>query len=186
MANKALIIGDMQNGIVANFGNDTDMVERIRKTAEAARSAGIPIIFVRVGFRSGHPDISLDNQMWSGVANAGVMLADDESTALHEGLGVQDDDIKVLKRRVGAFEGTDLELILRSRGINDFAICGIATSGIVLSTVRQGADKDYKMTVLSDLVKDADEEVHNVLMQKLLPRQAQIKSSSDWLSEIGE
>ena len=113
------------------------------------------------------------------------MLEDDDSTALHEALGVQADDIVVVKRRVSAFVGTDLEVILRSRGVGEFAIGGIATSGVVLSTVRQGADLDYRMTVLSDLVKDGDEEVHRVLIEKLLPRQAQVKSSEEWLAELG-
>ena len=185
MANKALIVGDIQNGIVANFGNDTDMVARIRTTTDAAREAGVSIIYVRVAFRAGHPDVSPANQMFSGVANAGAMLADDDSTALHDGLGVQDDDIVVIKRRVSALSGTDLDVILRSRGIDDFAICGIATSGVVLSTVRQGADLDYRMTVLSDLVKDGDDEVHRVLIEKLLPRQAQVKTAEEWLAELG-
>lgn len=184
MQNKALIIGDIQNGIVANFGNDTELLARIRKTVDAARAAGLTIIFVRVGFRAGHPDVSPANQMFSGVAKAGVMVEDDDSTALHEALGVQADDIVVIKRRVSAFVGTDLEVILRSRGIGEFAIGGIATSGVVLSTVRQGADLDYRMTVLSDLVKDGDEEVHRVLIEKLLPRQAQVKSSEEWLAEL--
>ena len=185
MQTKALIIGDLQNGIVANFGNDTALLERTRKAVDAARDAGLTIIFVRVGFRAGHPDISPANQMWSGVAEAGVMLEDDDSTALHEALGVRAEDVVVTKRRVGAFVGTDLELILRSRGVDEFAIGGIATSGVVLSTVRHGADLDYRMTVLSDLVKDGDEEVHRVLIEKLLPRQAQVKTSEEWLAEIG-
>lgn len=184
MANTALIIGDIQNGIVANFGNDTELLARIRRTVDAARDAGLTIIFVRVGFRAGHPDISPANQMWSGVAQAGVMLEDDASTALHEALGVQSGDIVVVKRRVGAFVGTDLDVILRSRGVTGFGIGGIATSGVVLSTVRHGADLDYQMTVLSDLVKDGDEEVHRVLMEKLLPRQSQVKTSEEWLAEI--
>lgn len=185
MSKKALIIGDIQNGIVANFGNDTDLIARIKKTADAARKAGNLVVFVRVGFRAGHPDLSADHHMWGAVAQNGVMLEDDASTALHDGLGVQDGDVVVVKRRVGAFTGTDLELILRSQGITEFAIGGIATSGVVLSTVRHGSDLDFSMTVLSDLVKDGDEEVHKVLIEKLLPRQAQVKTGDEWLSEIG-
>ena len=185
MTNTALIIGDIQNGIVANFGNDTELLARIRKTIDAARAAGVPIIFVRVGFRAGHPDVSANNQMWSGVAKGGMMLADDASTQFHESLGVQETDIVIVKRRVGAFQGTDLDLVLRARGISSFAIGGIATSGVILSTVRHGSDLDYQMTVLSDLTKDGDKEVNRVLLEKLLPRQAQVISSSDWVASLG-
>jgi nicotinamidase-related amidase len=185
MSNTALIIGDIQNGIVANFGNDTDLLSRIRKTVDAARHAGVPVIFVRVGFRTGHPDVSANNQMWAGVAKANVMLADDPSTQLHEALGVQESDIVITKRRVGAFHGTDLDLVLRARGITHFAIGGIATSGVILSTVRHGSDLDYQMTVLSDLTKDGDEEVNRVLLEKLLPRQAKVITSADWIAGLG-
>jgi len=186
MSNTALIIGDIQNGIVANFGNDTELLVRIRKTIDAARAAGVPIIFVRVGFRAGHPDVSANNQMWAGVAKAGIMLADDVSTQLHESLGVQYGDVVIIKRRVGAFHGTDLDWVLRALGVTHFAIGGIATSGVVLSTVRHGSDLDYQMTVLSDLTKDGDEEVNRVLLEKLLPRQAQVITSTDWVAGLGD
>lgn len=184
MAKTALIIGDLQNGIVANFGNDLDLVARARAAIDAARAAGVPVIFVRVGFRGGHPDVSPGNKMFSGVAKARLMLESDASTQLHEGLGAQPDDIVIVKRRVGAFNGTDLDLVLRSLGVTGIAIGGIATSGVVLSTVRAAADLDYAITVLADITKDGDEEVHRVLIDKLFPRQAEITTVAEWAAGL--
>jgi len=61
-----------------------------------------------------------------------------------------------------------------------------ATSGVVLSTVREAADKDFQLTVLSDLCADFDPEVHAVLMQKVFPRQAAVLTRAAWLERLRE
>jgi nicotinamidase-related amidase len=57
---------------------------------------------------------------------------------------------------------------------------GMLTSGVVLSTVRDAADRDYHITVLEDLCLDLDEEVHRVLIQKVFPTQADVITAADW------
>jgi len=93
-------------------------------------------------------------------------------------------DVVVTKRRVSAFTGSDLEVVLRAKGINHLVLCGISTSGVVLSTTREAADRDYKLTILSDLCFDADPEVHAVLMGKVFPRQATVQTSEEWMGEM--
>lgn len=95
-------------------------------------------------------------------------------------LAPQPQDILVVKRRVSAFSGSDLEVILRSFGIEHMVLTGIATSGVVLSTVREAADKDYRITVLADGCADADQEVHQVLTTKVFPRQAEVLTTEEW------
>nr|WP_246158554.1 isochorismatase family protein [Catellatospora sichuanensis] len=72
-------------------------------------------------------------------------------------------------RRVSAFAGSDLDLLLRAQWIEHLMLTGIATSGVVLSTLRQAADLDYRLTVLADGCHDSDPEVHAVLTTKVLP-----------------
>ena len=95
-----------------------------------------------------------------------------------------DGDVVVTKRRVSAFTGSDLEVVLRSKGITHLVLCGISTSGVVLSTTREAADKDFQLTVLSDLCFDADPEVHRLLTEKVFPRQATVQTSGEWLGEM--
>jgi nicotinamidase-related amidase len=59
-------------------------------------------------------------------------------------------------------------------------LAGIATSGVVLSTLRQAADLDYQLTVLADGCLDADPDVHQVLLGKVFPRQAEVTTIADW------
>ena len=89
------------------------------------------------------------------------------------------------KRRVSAFAGSDLDVVLRAGGIEELVLCGIATSGVVLSTLRQAADLDYRLTVLRDACADADAEVHRVLSEKVFPRQADVVDVADWAAGLG-
>ena len=64
--------------------------------------------------------------------------------------------------------------------VRHIVLAGIATSGVVLSTIREAADKDYRITVLSDCCGDADDEVHRVLTRKIFPRQADVITLEEW------
>jgi nicotinamidase-related amidase len=79
-------------------------------------------------------------------------------------------DVIITKRLVSAFTGSDLEVVLRAGSVQHIVLTGILTSGVVLSTLREAADKDYRITVLSDCCSDADAEVHHVLTTKVFPR----------------
>jgi nicotinamidase-related amidase len=87
----------------------------------------------------------------------------------------------VTKKRVSAFAGSDLETVLRRRAVDHLVLTGIATSGVVLSTLRQAADLDYRLTVLADGCLDGDPEVHRVLTEKIFPRQAEVSTVAGWV-----
>ena len=89
-------------------------------------------------------------------------------------------DLVVTKRRVSAFTGSDLGVLLRGLGAGTLVLTGIATSGVVLSTLRQAADLDYRLIVLADACLDTDPEVHQVLTGKVFPRQAEVRTVAEW------
>ncbi len=72
-------------------------------------------------------------------------------------------------------------MILKAQNISHLVLTGIASSGIVLSTVREAADKDYQLTVVSDGCADFDTEIHNFLMDKIFPKQAEVVTIEAWL-----
>jgi Isochorismatase family len=79
---------------------------------------------------------------------------------------------------------SDLDVVLRSLGVESLVLTGIATSGVVLSTLREAADLDFTLTVLSDGCLDHDAEVHRILMDKVFPRQASVMSAVEWKAQI--
>jgi len=78
-----------------------------------------------------------------------------------------------------------VEVLLRGLGAGTLVLAGIATSGVVLSTLRQAADLDYRLVVLADACLDADPEVHRVLTEKVFPRQADVLTVDEWAARAG-
>jgi nicotinamidase-related amidase len=184
---EALLVMDLQNGVVERIADpqaQASLLTTLAATAAAARDAGVPVIYVRVAFRPGMPEASPNNQIFANVARLGTLDEADASTQIHPAVAPQSGDIIVTKRRVSAFAGSDLDVVLRSQKIDSLVLTGIATSGVVLSTLRQAADLDFRLTVLRDGCEDSDPEVHRVLMDKLFPRQAAVELASEWLARL--
>jgi nicotinamidase-related amidase len=74
----------------------------------------------------------------------------------------------------GTMSTTDLDRQLRDRGIDTLVLAGISTSGVVLSTLIEAADRDYRLYVLSDGTEDPDEQARDVLLGRIFPRRAQV------------
>ena len=184
MTSTALLVMDVQQGIVDRFGGDEEYLPRLAAAVQAARDAGIWVIYVTVAFRAGHPEVSERNKGFAAIAGTGRFADDDPGRAIHPAVAPASGDLVVTKRRVSAFTGSDLEVVLRAGGIDSMVLAGIATSGVVLSTLRQAADLDYRLTVLADGCLDADPEVHRVLLEKVFPRQADVVRIADWTASL--
>jgi nicotinamidase-related amidase len=178
--NTALLVMDMQTGILGGYPQFAPLVEKVNQAIAVARKKDIPVIFVVVGFRQGAPEISPNNKSFSSRKDGLAGINMDEFMAVDPTVIKKDTDITVIKRRVSAFTGSDLEVVLRGLGIKQLVLTGIATSGVVLSTVREAADKDYRLTVLADCCGDPDEETHRVLTTKVFTRQADVLHVDDW------
>ena len=181
MPKNALLVLDVQQVVVDRYP-DPEYLPRLGKAIDAARAAGIPVVYAVVGFRPNFPEVSPRNKMFGGLA--GRAGGGDDAAGIHPEVAPQPGDIVVTKRRVSAFAGSDLELVLRSGEIENLVITGIATSGVVLSTVRQAADLDFGLTVLTDGCLDADPEVHRVLTEKVFPLQTDVTTVADWVASL--
>jgi nicotinamidase-related amidase len=181
-----LLVMDVQRGIVERFADDDGYLPRLSRAIAAARAAGIPVVYVTVGFRPGHPEVSASNRSFSAIAGAGRFAEGDPAAQIHPAVAPLPGDPLVTKRRVSAFAGSDLDVLLRGLGAGTLVLSGIATSGVVLSTLRQAADLDYRLVVLADACLDADPEVHRVLTQKVFPRQADVLTVAEWTPRPAE
>jgi nicotinamidase-related amidase len=178
---------DVQRGIVERLTEDAEYLPRLRGAIAAARAADIPVIYVVIGFRGGHPEVSPRNKTFRALASSGGAFADgDPNAEIHPEVAPLPGDIVVTKKRVSAFAGSDLDMVLRAGDIERLVLAGIATSGVVLSTLRQAADLDFGLVVLEDGCLDGDPEVHRVLTEKVFPRQADVVTVDEWVSGIGK
>jgi nicotinamidase-related amidase len=174
----ALLVMDVQPNIVERLSDKDSYMQKATKAVEFAHRHKIPVIYVVVGFRAGYPEVGPSSKMFQAIKAMPRATMVDPAPAIPP----TGTDIVVTKRRVSAFTGSDLEVLLRAQGIRHLVLAGIATSGVVLSTLREAADKDYELTVLSDVCADFDDEVHTLLTKKVFPRQASVIELADWMA----
>ena len=184
MAKSALLVMDVQRSIVDIAEADSAYLAGLARAADTARSVGIPVIYVVIGLRPGTPEVSTRNKALSAVVRDGLFAEGDPGTEIHPGVAPRQGDTVVTKRRASAFSGSDLDLVLRSRGIDSLVLTGIATGAVVLATLYQAADLDFGLTVLADGCLDPDPDVHRFLLEKLFPRQADVTTVDDWCRAI--
>jgi nicotinamidase-related amidase len=175
----ALLIMDYQNGIIPMVANPEELLAGARQVIDLIHSHGGTVGYVRVGFADAS---EIGGSMGERIGGAAAALehyhADHANTQIHADVAPEEGDIVVRKTRVGPFGTTDLDRQLRARGIDTLLLAGISTSGVVLSTVRDAHDRDYRLIVLADLCADRDTEVHEVLMGQVFPRQAEVISAA--------
>lgn len=182
----ALLVMDYQNDIVAMMPEAAraPLLDKASQVIKAARQARLPIIYIVVRFRDGYPEIGRQNKRFAMLKESGRLREGTPGAEIHTQVAPQPGDIVVTKRRVGAFSTTDLLPILRANDITTLAMFGIATSGVVLSTVRWAADMDYPMIVVADACADMDLEIHRVLTEKVLPTQATVVTTQDFVQAV--
>lgn len=182
---SALLVLDMQTAIIRHLPVYNELSSNVAKAISNARSKGIPVIYAMVQFRTDMPEVSMYNKMFAASKErAAAMKGTTVNMSIDESIEPLQNEIIVSKRRVSAFTGSDLEVVLRSQGIQHLILSGFATSGVVLSTLREAADKDYLLTVLSDCCADYDSNIHSMLIEKVFPEQSTVTGASQFFGDI--
>ena len=112
------------------------------------------------------------------------MLPTDPVALIHDAVKPQEGEPVIAKHRTSAFSGSSFDMVLRSKNVETLILMGHSTSGVILSTVRLAADLDYHLIVVEDGCADRDEEVHDVLMRKVFPRQGTVVSSGEMVEAL--
>jgi biuret amidohydrolase len=149
----ALVVVDLQNCFVEGYPlsapDGPEVVERLNRLAEACRAAGIQVIYTAHVVRPDGSNLGVLGEVIPPVRE-GIIDDGAESAALHKGVALKEGDIFLKKPRFGAFHGTDLELILRSQGIDTIVIGGITTNVCCETTAREANVRDFKVLFLND------------------------------------
>jgi ureidoacrylate peracid hydrolase len=168
-AKSALIVVDMQNGFVHEQGSCAKSgfpvaalagsVTPCRAAIDAARRAGVPIVFTRYTYRADFKDGGfMLREKFPMLAEANALVAGSWDQAVLDVLAVKPDDFIVDKNRPSSFYGTPLESYLKGLGVEEVVVCGVTTNCCVETTVRDAAQRDFRTFVLSDAVAEWDDE----------------------------
>jgi nicotinamidase-related amidase len=170
MKKSLFLVMDMMNDLVSETGpsagsygvqvRERNVLENTSKAIDAARAAGVPVGFVRVGFSSDYRECPPASPIFSKARDNGLFKLGTEGTAVHPALGQQPGDFDIVKHRVSPFYGTSLEPILRAKGIERLILCGVSTNGVVHSGARDAHDRDYECVILEDCCAGVTPEEH--------------------------
>ncbi len=158
----ALIVIDLQKGIVGlpSAHPAADVIHNAALLAAAFRNSGLPVVLVNVaGGAPGRTEIARPT---------GTPPAD--WTDLVDQLDVQDDDIRITKHSWNAFSEGTLDNTLRTRGITQIVLAGIATSMGVESTARSAHERGYHVALVTDAMTDRSAEAHTNSIERIFPR----------------
>jgi len=172
---SALLLMDFQTEIVALLADAGALLERVARVRDRCRRSGMAVVYVRVALgEAARRAVPERNKSFAGLAGSNRLAEGTPRADIAPELRPAPGELVVTKSRVGAFSTTELAEQLSQRGIDTLLLAGIATSGVVLSTVREAADRDYRLLVLADCCADGDPLVHEVLMERVFPRQADV------------
>ena len=171
--NTALIVVDLQKGIVAmpTAHPIAEIVQRASVVADTFRRRGLPVVLVNV---TGVPPGRTEQSRFRGELPSGFADFVPE-------LRPQPGDHTVSKRTAGAFTRTDLEASLKSRGVTQVVIAGVATSMGVESTARQAHELGFNVTLAVDVMTDIDADLHAHSIAKVFPRVGETGTAAEIL-----
>ena len=177
----ALLVMDYQNAWIATLSDPDPLLAREVKTISLARHHGVRVAYTFVAFTpADYPAVSKNNIIFTGLTSKpGALNEGSKRMAIDERVAPRRDDKVVRKTRVGAFDRTDLDQWLRDLSIDTLILTGISTSGVVLSTVCDAADRDYRLVVVSDACADTVPQIQDTLMHRVFPQRAQIVTHAD-------
>ena len=191
-----LIIQDMQNDVMMAGGawaetgapehaKEQNVVENVKRLAEACRAAGIPVIHVHYIVEDGAPGLKLNAGLFQGVKETGGLVRGSWGAAPAEGLEPQEGDFVVEKMRMNAWEGTRFEHLMKGLGRDTVIVTGAWTNMSVEHTARTGADKGYYMIVPEDGCSTMNADWHNASINFALQNVSTVTTCAAVLEAIG-
>jgi nicotinamidase-related amidase len=192
-AKTAVIAVHMQNDIVTADGafggffaaqaSERDVVAVTGKVLDAARSAGATVVYTRVAWQAGYPDMVANSPLLGIVVQSQCLIDGSEKAQIVPELTPADGDVVVTHQRVSGFSASQLEVLLRSRGIDTVVFTGVATNASVEGTARQASDLGFRTIVVEDACSAADPGAHSASIASL-GLLAEISSSAEVLEAL--
>jgi len=162
----------------------TGVVARTAYVLSRARSAGMPVIYTRVCFRVGYPDLIANNPLFILTAEKMALVAGTPGAAIISELAPQSGDFVIDHRRVTAFHGTELNTLLKRQGITTLVLTGVATNITVEGTAREAANEGYNVIVLADCCSAASPAIHQASLETLGLLCSSVTNADEFLKGI--
>lgn len=155
--------GKIRVGLTADSPLRAGVIAAAQDLLEQARKRGLPIVHVRVAFRSDYADLLANTPIFRNVARIGAVVEGSWGARFYDSLAPRQDDARefiVTHKRINGFYDSPLETILRAVGARRLIVAGVATHSVVESTVRHAADMGYDVAVAANACAAGDPDAH--------------------------
>jgi nicotinamidase-related amidase len=178
--------GGALNGAVAEVMNSTKMLANTKDVVDAARAAGVTVMHAPITFTEGYNEISAHPYgILKGVVDGNAFVKGSWGAAIVDELAPAEGDIVIEgKRGLDTFASTNLDFILRSKGITTIVIGGFLTNCCVESTMRSGYENGYQVITLNDCVAATSTEEHENALKFDFPMFSQPMSSAEVIAQL--
>ena len=179
--------GGVLHDAVSDVMDKTDMLANSQRVAQAARAAGATVMHAPITFAPGYGEISSHPYgILKGVVDGNAFVKGSWGAAIVDDLAPAEGDIVVEgKRGLDTFASTNLDFILRSKGITTIALGGFLTNCCVESTMRSGYENGYRVITLSDCVAATSPEEHDNALKYDFPMFSEPMNSTEFITELG-
>ena len=178
--------GGVLHDAVRDVMESTGMLDNTRRLVEAARSAGATIVHAPITFAAGYGELS-DHPygILKGVVDSTAFVKGEWGAEIVDALEPQQGDVVVEgKRGLDTFATTNLDFILRARGIETIALGGFLTNCCVESTMRSGYEKGFHVITLSDCVAATSPEEHENAIKFDYPMFSEVMTAESFTREL--
>jgi ureidoacrylate peracid hydrolase len=178
--------GGVLHGAVSEVMDQTNMLDKTQKVVAAAREAGVTVMHAPIMFADGYHEISSHPYgILKGVVDGKAFVKGSWGAAIVDELEPADGDIVIEgKRGLDTFASTNLDFILRSKGIRTIVLGGFLTNCCVESTMRSGYENGYQVITLNDCVAATSPEEHDNALKFDFPMFSRPMSASEFLTEL--
>ncbi len=181
----ALLVLGCQSEILASIPQHDELIARINKVVDILRIHEGIVVQARTAFDPmDYRFPPLTNKEFSTVVQEHRLQNGTPDAELHPALAVRPEDIELRTTRLGIFSTTDLDEQLTNCGVTTLIVAGCHTSGAVLTTIREAADRDYRIIMVAGCTADADAAVHDFLLDRVFPRQAEVWTAAQLYSSL--
>jgi len=192
---SALIIQDMQNDVIGETGAfaetgapahaaSQNVIANVARLADAARSAGVPVIHVHYIVEKGSVGLKPNAPLFQGVVDTNALVRGSWGAAAVEGVEPVAGDHVVEKMRMNGFYETRLDILLRGLGVDSLVIAGCYTNMSIEHTARHGADAGYTVTVVSDGTSTTSEEWQHAALNYAMTNVGRVLTVDEVIAEL--
>ena len=193
--NTALLLLHWQNDLAIPSGKlSRDMpqrlavdhtIEHVQSVIEASREQGMLVVYVNASHRPGYPEVTpRPSTLSGGIAQVGGLMRGEWGAEVIDQLKPMSEDIIIYNYSSSAFADTELDLILRNKGITDLVLTGLVTNWVVESTARDATNRGYNIYTLSDCCQGVNEEMHKWSLANILSAIGSVIDSKTYIASL--